>query len=314
MPLRNNVVCLMGPTASGKTALACKLVNQFPFEIVSVDSALIYQQMNIGTAKPDNETLKSAPHHLIDILTPNQSYSAGDFCLSVTSICHAILSKGKIPLLVGGTMMYFNALQQGLGSLPSADSNIRHRILQDANQHGWEYVHQQLRDIDPLSANRIHVSDKQRTQRALEVYLITGEPLSALSQRNIPQDFTFTNIRLIPDNRSWLHQRIQLRLEQMLEQGFIQEVIELRNNWNIDANFPAMRTVGYRQALAFLNGEYDFSTFYQKALATTRQLAKRQITWLKHWETGLVVLPECEDIYNQLVVILRQMLDNNGNQ
>ncbi|KTC64517.1 tRNA delta(2)-isopentenylpyrophosphate transferase (plasmid) [Legionella adelaidensis] len=310
--MSNQIVCLMGPTASGKTDLACELVRRFPFEIVSVDSALIYKEMNIGTAKPNSELLEKAPHHLIDFLNPDQSYSAANFCEDAIAVCKKILSSNKIPLLVGGTMMYFNALQQGLSNLPEANEEIRNALLKEAQQHGWEFLWNQLKQVDPMSANKIHPNDTQRIQRALEVYKITGQPLSHLLGKETKLPYRYINILLIPEDRAWLHKRIALRLDEMLAQGFIKEVEDLHKKWQLNSHYPSMRTVGYRQAISYLEGEGDFAEFREKAIVATRQLAKRQITWLRHWNEGTVLHPENKNVLHELVEIAQQIVDNSS--
>lgn len=283
----NQVFCLMGPTASGKTALACELVKAFPCEIISVDSAMIYRGMTIGTAKPDAETLAYAPHHLIDICNPDASYSAAQFCFDATRLCHSILAKGKIPLLVGGTMMYFKALQDGLSILPQADESIRNQLLQEAQQEGWAFMHAKLAHIDPTAAARIHPNDTQRIQRALEVYRLTGQSLSDFLQMPTASPvFSFVNILLLPGERAWLHERINLRFKAMLQEGLIEEVEYLLQQWVLTKNHPALRCVGYRQVFDYLHGDYDKATLCDKGMAATRQLAKRQLTWLRNWPGG----------------------------
>ncbi len=296
----NQVLCLMGPTASGKTALACEWVKQLPCEIISVDSALIYRGMDIGTAKPDAETLAKAPHHLLDILDPTESYSAAQFCEDARRLCDAIIQRGKTPLLVGGTMMYFRALQQGLSILPEADSQVRQQLLQQAQTDGWDVMHQRLSKIDPVAAARIHPHDTQRIQRALEVHAITGRSLSScqevINETTPPSDYTFVNIQLIPSDRSWLHQRIDQRFDQMLKEGFIEEVERLLQQWNLTVDHPALRCVGYRQVYEYLQGAYDYDTLRAKGAAATRQLAKRQLTWLRHWPDGMCLEAKNLDI------------------
>ena len=282
------VICLMGPTASGKTALACELVTRLPCEIISVDSAMIYRGMDIGTAKPDSHTLARAPHHLIDILDPTDSYSAAQFCEDTRQLCDAIHRRNKIPLLVGGTMMYFHALQQGLSALPEANVQVREQLLQQAAIHGWDYMHQRLMEIDPIAGERIHPHDTQRIQRALEVYAVTGQSLSARFHDTsiLPSTFQYVNILLQPSNRAVLHARIGLRFEQMLMDGLIDEVDRLLAQWQLTIAHPALRCVGYRQVHAYLQDAYDYDTLREKGCAATRQLAKRQLTWLRHWPNG----------------------------
>ncbi|WP_133127534.1 tRNA (adenosine(37)-N6)-dimethylallyltransferase MiaA [Legionella nagasakiensis] len=306
-------VCLMGPTASGKTAIACELVQKFPFEIISVDSAMIYRGMDIGTAKPSAQTLSQAPHHLIDILDPPAHYSAAHFCEDVYKLCDVIHGQGKIPLLVGGTMMYFRALQQGLSILPQADEQIRHRILQQAAEEGWLAMHGQLARVDPAAAARIHPNDSQRIQRALEVYQLTGKPLSEffLAEADNRHPLRFVNLLLMPEQRQWLHHRIALRFEQMLSAGLIEEVRDIVRRWNLTLAHPSMRSVGYRQVFSFLQGEYDYLQLQSKGIAATRQLAKRQLTWLRHWSNGLILPAESPILTGEIMVIIKKILDNN---
>ena len=310
--MSNLVFCLMGPTASGKTGLACELVSAYPFEIISVDSAMIYRGMDIGTAKPSKEELDKAPHHLINIKDPIESYSAAQFCIDTEALCKAIIQRGRIPLLVGGTMMYFNALQQGLSVLPEADESIRNQIENEAIEHGWNYLHQQLITIDPKTAARIHANDTQRIQRALEVYYLTGTALSVLlAEQKKGTDYRFVNLVLFPDNRAWLHERIALRFEQMLGEGFIEEVRGLHSQWALDTNMPAMRCVGYRQILEYLQDGTDYNLMRDKGIAATRQLAKRQLTWLRHWEKASLYDPQKVKFREEIMAKISGILDND---
>jgi len=303
--------CLMGPTASGKTAIACELVQQFPFEIISVDSAMIYRGMDIGTAKPDADTLKHAPHHLIDILDPPSSYSAALFCADVARLSQSIISGGKIPLLVGGTMMYFRALQQGLSLLPSKDETLRAELVALATTHGSAYMHQKLAEVDAPTAARLHPNDTQRIQRALEVYSLTKKPLSTwLQTAEDRSGYQFYNFILMPEVREWLHQRIEARFEEMLTLGLIEEVEGLIKKWPLTADIPSMRTVGYRQVLSFLQGDYDFETMKNKGIAATRQLAKRQLTWLRHWPEGNFFKAENLSTTREIMAIMQELLDD----
>ena len=302
----------MGPTASGKTALACQLVDRYPFEIISVDSAMIYREMNIGTAKPTPQELAITPHHLIDVINPIESYSAAQFCTDVLSLCEDILNRGKIPLLVGGTMMYFNALQKGLSNLPEADPAIRQKLENEAALHGWEALHHRLKQIDPESAARIHTHDAQRIQRDLEVFYLTGTTLSDfLEQEQERPDYFFVNFILFPEHRSWLHQRIEQRFDQMLSEGFIEEVKQLQQKWHLTMNLPAMRCVGYRQVLEYLQDKYNYSVMREKGIAATRQLAKRQLTWLRHWGEAQYYDPQHAAIYDEIVAKIGKILDNS---
>ncbi|CDZ77887.1 tRNA dimethylallyltransferase [Legionella massiliensis] len=305
------IFCLMGPTASGKTALACELVKSFPFEIISVDSAMIYKEMNIGTAKPSPEELASAPHHLIDIIDPPDSYSAAQFCEDAVALCEAIYRRHKLPLLVGGTMMYFNALQQGLSPLPQADDTLRAVLTQQAELYGWDYMHQQLTQVDPQSAARIHPNDTQRIQRALEVYNLTGKPLSSFwSEQKENQNYQFVNLVLQPEDRAWLHARIADRFEQMLNLGLVYEVAELLQKWHLAPTCPAMRCVGYRQVINYLAGDYNYETLRLKGVAATRQLAKRQLTWLRGWPGAINFSCESPTTKSEIVALINEILDN----
>lgn len=306
----NTVICLMGPTASGKTDLACEWASCFPFEIISIDSAMIYRELDIGTAKPDASILASTPHHLIDCLDPPDIYSAAKCRDDVMSLCQEIVKRKRIPLLVGGTMMYFHALQQGLAVLPEADETIRNELVALANKHGWDYLHQQLMQIDKTAALRIHPHDKQRLQRALEVYHITGRPLSELMQKANPISLNFVNILLLPQDRAWLHQRIEYRFARMLSEGLVAEVESLIEKWPLTAASPSMRTVGYRQVYAYLNGEIDRLSMQDKATAATRQLAKRQLTWLRHWPDGHILMAEYVTNRCEMMAFIQQILDN----
>lgn len=309
--MHKQIFCLMGPTASGKTALACELVQHFPFEIISIDSAMIYRGMDIGTAKPDAKTLAAAPHRLIDILNPPDSYSAARCCTDVMACCDSIIERGKIPLLVGGTMMYFRALQQGLSVLPEADEPTRIGLLQQAEEHGWDYMHQMLVSIDPISGARIHPHDTQRVQRALEVFQLTGRPLSDLIGDNTCQcDIQYVNLIVTPDNRAWLHERIGERFKSMLDEGFVDEVEQLIQQWTLTRDYPAMRCVGYRQVFDYLQDEYNYQVLTEKGIAATRQLAKRQLTWLRHWPGGYRFIAENPTNLREMMVLIRQMLDN----
>lgn len=282
------VVCLMGPTASGKTGLACELFETGKFELVSVDSALVYKDMDIGTAKPTKTELIQYPHHLVDIIDPTQVYSAAQFVEDVSLQINQIHSRGKIPLLVGGTMLYFRSLLMGMAdNLPAADATVRLHIEQQANDYGWEAIHRQLQQVDPRAAMRFHPTDKQRVLRALEVYQITGRSISDLhdeQQKQLNPAYRFELYALMPD-RALLHQNIEKRLEQMWRIGFLDEVINLRQKYQLHSGLPSMRAVGYRQAWDFLECEgkttQDLQDMQQKALFATRQLAKRQYTWLR---------------------------------
>lgn len=311
--MSNIVLCLMGPTASGKTGLACELIEKVPCALISVDSAMIYRGMDIGTAKPSAEELQRAPHHLIDIKNPDESYSAAQFCTDATSLCAAMLQRGITPLLVGGTMMYFKALQEGLSALPDADESLRMQLEAEASAHGLDALYQKLRAVDPVTAQKLHAHDAQRIQRALEVYYLSGTPMSVLrAQAKEQSPFRFVNIALFPEQRGWLHERIAQRFDAMLDQGFIEEVQGLRKQWQIDAHMPSMRCVGYRQALEYLEGGCDYATMREKGIAATRQLAKRQLTWLRHWDEVSLVDPQSATFGAHIIAKIQEILDNNA--
>ena len=289
------VICLMGPTAVGKTALAVELARRFPVSIVSVDSALVYRGMDIGTGKPAPELLAEVPHRLIDIREPWESYSAGEFLRDARSAIGEIVAAGRVPLLVGGTMLYFRSLWQGLSELPEADSEVRAAIDRLAAESGWPALHDELARVDPLTAKRLHPTDRQRIQRALEVYQLTGVPLSAQQGRASPaRDLRFLRIAVIPQDRQLLHARIEARFSEMLAQGFVAEVQGLMQLPPMRADRPAMRAVGYRQLWGMLAGDYDRAEAGRRALAATRQLAKRQLTWLRHEVCELSIAMEAD--------------------
>jgi tRNA dimethylallyltransferase len=277
----------MGPTASGKTGLAIALRQRFPLDIISVDSALVYRGMDIGTAKPDRATLSRAPHALIDIRDPAESYSAAEFRADALAEMAHITERGRVPLLVGGTMLYFRALSRGLAELPSASPELRERIEAEAREQGWQVLHERLAALDPEAARRIHPNDPQRIQRALEVIGLSGRRISDLQRRQQRQPLPYRVLRIVvcPQPRSALHQRIEARFRQMLEQGFLDEVRALRARGDLHRDLPSMRCVGYRQAWSHLAGEIGYEEMCRKAVAATRQLAKRQLTWLRQ-ESG----------------------------
>ncbi|EOU3146255.1 tRNA (adenosine(37)-N6)-dimethylallyltransferase MiaA [Yersinia enterocolitica] len=277
-------IFIMGPTASGKTALSIALRQRLPVELVSVDSALIYRGMDIGTAKPSAEELALAPHRLIDIRDPAESYSAADFRKDALKEMADITAAGRIPLLVGGTMLYFKALLDGLSPLPSADPQVRQRIEQQAALLGWEALHQQLAEIDPVAAARIHPNDPQRLSRALEVFFISGKTLTELTKisgETLP--YRVHQFAIAPVSRELLHQRIELRFHQMLDAGFETEARALFDRGDLHTDMPAIRCVGYRQMWSYLSGEIDYDEMVYRGICATRQLAKRQMTWLRGW-------------------------------
>lgn len=284
------VVCLMGPTASGKTGLAVELAQHHNFEIISVDSALVYKGMDIGTAKPDAELLAKAHHRLIDIIDPTESYSAADFVLDAVDHVQDILSKGKTPLLVGGTMMYFNALQKGLAEMPNANAELRATIEQEALEKGWASLHEELQKVDPAAALRIHPNDPQRLQRAIEVYRLTGKTMTQFwsEQESVSLPFDMINMAVMPKERSVLHERIEQRFYDMMDQGFLAEVEGFYRRGDLSIEMPSMRCVGYRQLWQYLNGDDLLDDAIFKGVVASRQLAKRQLTWLRGWEDLMI--------------------------
>ncbi|MBD9464931.1 tRNA (adenosine(37)-N6)-dimethylallyltransferase MiaA [Pseudomonas sp. Pdm06] len=288
-------IFLMGPTAAGKTDLAIELTKVLPCELISVDSALVYRGMDIGTAKPSKELLAEFPHRLIDILDPAEAYSAADFRRDALQAMAEITARGKIPLLVGGTMLYYKALVDGLADMPAADPEVRAQIEEEAARLGWQALHEQLAVIDPESAARIHPNDPQRLSRALEVYRVSGQSMTALRQRQSAQSteaaasglqqlpYTVANLAIAPANRQVLHRRIEQRFTLMLEQGFIDEVVALRERSDLHAGLPSIRAVGYRQVWDYLDGKLTSAEMRERGIIATRQLAKRQFTWLRSW-------------------------------
>jgi len=277
-------IFIMGPTASGKTGLAVELYQHLPVELISVDSALVFKDMDIGTAKPVASILARAPHHLIDLIPPTEVYSAATFRNDALKLMAEITARGKVPLLVGGTMLYFKALQGGLSQLPEADPNVRQKLDAQAAQIGWPAMHDKLAEIDPETAARLEPADAQRVQRALEVYEISGKTMTELHQSSMSDKLPYQllKIALTPSDRSVLHHRIAIRFDDMLKQGFVDEVKRLLLKYpSLNADMPSMRCVGYRQALEHLAGNYDVAELRDRGIFATRQLAKRQLTWLR---------------------------------
>lgn len=288
------VFCLMGPTASGKTALGLELVQQFPFEIISVDSAMIYRDMNIGTAKPSEEELAIAPHYLINRIDPPDVFSVAQFCNEAKAHIEDIHQRNHYPLLLGGTMMYFHALQQGLANLPEANPELRETL----GQYDSTRLYEALKQKDPKAAERINPHDRQRLQRALEIIYLTGENLTvALNKAKEKSPYSFITMQLLPVERSILHEKIAERFHQMLALGFVAEVEAILSKWQPSPETPSMRSVGYRQALSYLAGTMNYETFVDKAIIASRQLAKRQLTWLRHWESQVDVSGKARDIF-----------------
>jgi tRNA dimethylallyltransferase len=305
------IICLMGPTASGKTALALEIVKRFPCDIISVDSAMVYRGMNIGTAKPDQTLLKIAPHRLIDIRDPADSYSAGQFYQDAWREIQAIDASGRIPLLVGGTMLYFRLLQQGIADLPKADKDCRADLTARAAKVGWPALHAELMKFDSDTAKRLNPQDSQRIQRAYEVYALTGKTLSSFlnEQNNNLPPHQFYSLALIPSDRSGLHQLIAARFQHMLAQGFIEEVRQLYKRPDLNPQLPAIRSVGYREIWSYLAGEINYLEMQEKALAATRQLAKRQLTWLRSWPHVLAFSASHNIVVDEVLLQLESIIN-----
>ncbi|GAB7526021.1 tRNA (adenosine(37)-N6)-dimethylallyltransferase MiaA [Paraburkholderia sp. 2C] len=308
------IACLLGPTASGKTAAALAFAARRPAEIVSVDSALVYRGMDIGTAKPSAEERAQVPHHLIDIVDPADAYSASDFRADALRAIDAIVARGRVPLLVGGTMLYFKALTQGLNDLPAADAALRAELEADAARDGWPALHARLAAVDPQTAARLAPNDSQRIQRALEVFMLTGQPMSALLAAPARDDpaaarYRFVPVALEPSDRGVLHARIAQRFDAMLAAGFIDEVQRLRARGDLHAGLPSMRCVGYRQAWAYLDGATDYATMRDKGVFATRQLCKRQLTWLRAMPERIVIDCCAPDATEQALHALEPIVD-----
>jgi tRNA dimethylallyltransferase len=309
-------VAIMGPTASGKTAAALAIAKQMPVEIISVDSALVYREMDIGTAKPTAEELASAPHHLIDIIDPLESYSVMQFREDAIRLVAEIQARGKLPLLVGGTMMYFKGLVDGLDDLPTADALVRARIDEEAARIGWPGMHAKLRDLDPVTADRLAPNDAQRINRALEIIELSGKPMSELlaKREKTALPFELVSFALEPSDRAVLHGRIAQRFDQMLgsrdDAGIVAEVARLRARGDLSLNLPSMRCVGYRQSWEYLDGLYDRATLRENGIVATRQLAKRQLTWLRAMTERIVVDCLAKDATEQVLGALDKRMRN----
>jgi tRNA dimethylallyltransferase len=288
---QQKIIAIMGPTASGKTAAALAIAREVPAEIISVDSALVYRDMNIGTAKPNAEELAAAPHHLIDIIDPSESYSVAQFLSDSGRLVKEIRARGKLPILVGGTMMYYKALMNGIDDLPPADTVIRAQLDADMAAIGAAGLHARLAELDPITAARLKPNDSQRIQRALEIYMVTGQAMSSLiaQQTRAAAPFELLSISLEPSDRSFLHERIAKRFDIMLEQGFIEEVRQLKLRPELNADLPSIRCVGYRQAWDYLDGSIDYQEMRERGIIATRQLAKRQLTWCRSIPERLIV-------------------------
>jgi tRNA dimethylallyltransferase len=301
----------MGPTATGKTAQAMALVQKWPMEIVSVDSAMVYRGMDVGTGKPSPTQLQQAPHHLIDVCQPTEHYSAAQFREDARACIDAIHKRGKIPLLVGGTMLYFKALKHGIAAMPASSPEVRARLNHLQAQQGLQALYERLQKCDPQASTTIHNNDAQRILRALEVYEQTGQPISSFwgLSYNLSQDYPLWEMALVPDTRSQLAGRIEKRFQDMLQQGIIKETEHLIHHHQLDMSFPAMRCVGYRQIWHYLQGEYDYATMRYKAIVATRQLAKRQITWLRRWDNLTVFDSFSEQLDSQINAYLQKRLN-----
>ncbi|NWK45445.1 tRNA (adenosine(37)-N6)-dimethylallyltransferase MiaA [Ralstonia pickettii] len=313
-------ICLLGPTASGKTAAALKLAERWPVEIISMDSALVYRGMDIGTAKPSAEEQAIAPHHLIDIIDPLDAYSAAQFANDANALIDAIRARGRLPLIVGGTMLYYKALTQGLSDLPGADPAIRAEIDAEAARDGWPALHAKLAQVDPVTAARLHATDAQRIQRALELYRLTGQPMSALLAREVGANAfqqhdaaaPYLTIALEPSDRLVLHARIAQRFDAMLAGGLLDEVERLRRRGDLSPTLPSIRCVGYRQAWAYLEGEIDMAALREQSIAATRQLCKRQITWLRSTPERRVVDCLASDYVDQVARLVQTSLESQS--
>jgi tRNA dimethylallyltransferase len=301
----------MGPTASGKTAVAVELAQQLPVELISVDSALVFREMNIGTAKPDAATLKAAPHHLIDIINPTEVYSAATFRADALHLMQDITTRGKIPLLVGGTMLYFRALRYGLSDLPQADAEVRDEIDKQAEKFGWPRMHDELVKVDPETAARLKPNDSQRIQRALEIFRISGQAMSVLlgQQETYQLPYDLMPLALIPSERKQLHQRIENRFVEMLRQGLLDELEDLQRKFVLNSEMPSMRCVGYRQAWQYLAGDIDKNDLLDQGIAATRQLAKRQLTWLRGMSDNIEFDCLAPDLQTQVLSRVKERLN-----
>lgn len=296
----------MGPTACGKTHFAIEFVQQFPCDIISVDSAMVYRAMDIGTSKPSTQELQKAPHRLINICDLGTPYSAGQFYKDAVREIKSIHQQNRIPLLVGGTMLYFHLLQRGVANLPRADKNVREKISQEADEKGWPAMHRQLQQIDSKIANAIHLNDSQRIQRALEVYYATGQTMSEIQAAQLSKTLPYENINVVVayEKRAELHHKIEKRFDQMLKNGLVDEVKKMYERGDLDPDLPSMRTVGYRQVWCYLTGKYNYDTMRERAIIATRQLAKRQYTWLRGWKNAKWFASEDPQLFDHVSAYL----------
>ncbi len=308
--MTQSVITLRGPTASGKTHLAIDLSNKLPLEIISVDSVMVYRGLNIGSAKPDQKTLEDYPHHLIDICDPSFNYSLGDFYEDVNNAISIVLSKGNTPILVGGTMMYFNALIKGLSDLPSSNQIIRKNLEDEADAIGWPELHKRLSKIDPVSAERVKPNDKQRIQRALEVYELSGKPLSSFFTDNRKNTgYDFFNISLFPDDRQTLYKRIETRFDQMLDLGFVEEVRSLLDRPELNSSHNSMKSIGYKEICAYLEDKQSLMEAKEQTTKATRRLAKRQLTWLRSLDDSNKLNTFDTDLNNKLYNLISEKIN-----
>ena len=290
--MENKIITLKGPTSSGKTNHASKLIKSYPLEIISVDSVMVYKGLDIGSAKPTSEELKLCPHHLIDVCEPTENYSAGEFYQDAQQLIQSIIRRGKIPFLVGGTMMYFRVLERGISQLPSANPTVRNQIESEAADNGWKKLHQKLHRIDPIAANKIDPSDKQRIQRAIEVYRITGKPISSFhDEHNKKMDYQRLDLSLVPSKRDILYDRIENRFDSMLDQGLVSEVGHLLSQDSLTSSHNSLRSVGYKQICEFIENKCTHDEARANAIVATRRFAKRQLTWLRSDAGSLVFDP-----------------------
>ncbi|MSQ81071.1 MAG: tRNA (adenosine(37)-N6)-dimethylallyltransferase MiaA [Candidatus Methylopumilus sp.] len=302
---------LLGPTASGKTKLAVELSQEFPFEIISVDSAQIYQDMDIGVAKPSKAILNIAPHHLISIIPPHETYSVAQFTKDALELIDDIFLRGRIPLLVGGTMMYFNGLEKGISQMPTTDYKLRKEIEIEASKIGWPKLYEKLKTIDPVTAKKLNPNDGQRISRALEVFYASGKPLSSFHKSKMQQDFPFTihKLGLMPTERQILHDRIQLRVHQMIEEGLFKEVRHLLHKYPQLKNYmPSMRSVGYRQTVEYFEEDIEEKVCIDRIIFATRQLAKRQMTWMRSMENLKIFDGMKDNIHEEVILYVKTLL------
>lgn len=302
-----DAVFVLGPTASGKTALGIEIAKVIPAEVISIDSALVYRQMDVGSAKPTTEEMAGVPHHLIDVRDPFESYSAADFVRDCTRLIKEIQARGKLPLIVGGTMLYAKALKEGLNQMPTSDLDVRREVEDEAAEIGWPGMHAKLAEVDPVTAARLMPNDSQRISRALEVFRQTGKPISWYqAQEQKGSDFKFLTLGLLPGDRKVLHDRIAKRFDLMLEQGFLDEVKCLMAMPQFNRDWPSMRAVGYRQAIDYLLGEIDHDRFMIAGVAATRQLAKRQMTWMRSMDDIHLMDPLTENVVEKALALIRE--------